>query len=549
MKKANLLVLLTFLWITTTAEIKSWENVYCTTASGQNYINLTAVDFTIGANGFIYSVGYGSYLHDSITDNDLIILKIDSLGNLISEKIITYDSNSVDVPVAIRFNKTNGLLYIVSNSQLNDSINKCFIYGLNDALDVDFTDSVEVNNSLLINCSSIEIDANGNTILAGNYTEVDNGNNVFICKFTATHTKTVTTYTNNNSTVDITAIKIAFDSNLNILMLACQNDIAKGKEWLLVKYSTNLALLKKITYNYKTNLYLDDIPTAITVATNNDVYITGKSRYTVANTKTKLVTVKYNANFKKIWVNVASNLYTNSRQISYSDSSIFISCDNFKFMVLSHETGVMKKEIDLPGVAINDFKLNYKNEIIAAGQSDTVYKKCATYQGYLVRLDTGGNVAYEKNLPANIIKKVGYESEYLKVIPIESGFYILARRFNSSILGGYCMKVQLFSYDIPKRLETVIQNHSNTLKVMPNPAAASTTISFSNPQDQNIEVAVFNLMGQKIKTLQSGFLTYGDYSIEWDLKTDNNYELTNGVYVVQLLSSNGITTQKVEVNK
>ncbi len=72
--------------------------------------------------------------------------------------------------------------------------------------------------------------------------------------------------------------------------------------------------------------------------------------------------------------------------------------------------------------------------------------------------------------------------------------------------------------------------------VFPNPFSINTTISFSIPIELtgNAELSIYNLRGQKVKTLVNEILPAGDYSVVWD-KTDNSGEYVNsGVYFYQL---------------
>ena len=50
----------------------------------------------------------------------------------------------------------------------------------------------------------------------------------------------------------------------------------------------------------------------------------------------------------------------------------------------------------------------------------------------------------------------------------------------------------------------------------PNPFNPSTTISFSIPEKSNVSVDIYNITGQKIKTLINGPMSAGEHFVRWD---------------------------------
>jgi flagellar hook assembly protein FlgD len=50
----------------------------------------------------------------------------------------------------------------------------------------------------------------------------------------------------------------------------------------------------------------------------------------------------------------------------------------------------------------------------------------------------------------------------------------------------------------------------------PNPFNPSTTISFAIPEKGNVAIDIYNVAGQKIKTLVNGYMNAGEHSVKWD---------------------------------
>ena len=68
----------------------------------------------------------------------------------------------------------------------------------------------------------------------------------------------------------------------------------------------------------------------------------------------------------------------------------------------------------------------------------------------------------------------------------------------------------------------------------PNPFNPTTTISFSLSSEQDIEFTIYNIKGQKIKTLYSGTADVGEHSVIWEGKDTNGKSVSTGIYFYKL---------------
>lgn len=68
----------------------------------------------------------------------------------------------------------------------------------------------------------------------------------------------------------------------------------------------------------------------------------------------------------------------------------------------------------------------------------------------------------------------------------------------------------------------------------PNPFNPSTTIRFSLPVSAPVELAVYNLQGQKVRTLVSGTLDWGRHAIVWDGTNDAGLQVASGSYFYRM---------------
>jgi hypothetical protein len=82
--------------------------------------------------------------------------------------------------------------------------------------------------------------------------------------------------------------------------------------------------------------------------------------------------------------------------------------------------------------------------------------------------------------------------------------------------------------DIPSAFrDELYQNH-------PNPFNPSTTIEFSVARDGIVEIAIFNVKGQRIKTLVEEHKSPGRYRAIWDGRNERGSPVSSGIYFYRL---------------
>ncbi|MFZ5980003.1 MAG: T9SS type A sorting domain-containing protein, partial [Candidatus Zixiibacteriota bacterium] len=83
----------------------------------------------------------------------------------------------------------------------------------------------------------------------------------------------------------------------------------------------------------------------------------------------------------------------------------------------------------------------------------------------------------------------------------------------------------------------------------PNPFNPTTTISFSLPTADDVNLEIFNLLGQKVTTLQSGRLPAGEHAYDWNATDDSGQNVATGVYFYRLKTSSFTQTRKMMLLK
>jgi flagellar hook assembly protein FlgD len=79
----------------------------------------------------------------------------------------------------------------------------------------------------------------------------------------------------------------------------------------------------------------------------------------------------------------------------------------------------------------------------------------------------------------------------------------------------------------------------------PNPFNSEVVIRFSLPQATAASVAVYNMAGQKVRTLETGYLESGSYRFVWDGLNDNGHGVATGIYFVRLQAGVQSRVQKI----
>jgi len=83
----------------------------------------------------------------------------------------------------------------------------------------------------------------------------------------------------------------------------------------------------------------------------------------------------------------------------------------------------------------------------------------------------------------------------------------------------------------------------------PNPFNPSTEIRFRLGQPAAVELAVHNVLGQKIRTLVLGNIPGGEHSVVWDGRDEGGRTLSSGVYFYRLRWENRVLTRRMVLIK
>ncbi|MFA8344241.1 MAG: LamG-like jellyroll fold domain-containing protein [Rhodothermaceae bacterium] len=79
----------------------------------------------------------------------------------------------------------------------------------------------------------------------------------------------------------------------------------------------------------------------------------------------------------------------------------------------------------------------------------------------------------------------------------------------------------------------------------PNPFNPSTKFEFSVPENGLVKIEIFNILGQRVRTLIHEDVDAGAYKITWDGKNDFGRDVASGVYIYSLKSKDFVKSMKM----
>lgn len=196
--------------------------------------------------------------------------------------------------------------------------------------------------------------------------------------------------------------------------------------------------------------------------------------------------------------------------------------------------------IEAGNVQLKVYEANYELEYTNTLGDDTYY----------VEYWKSGSVFHENNL---FLENHEYSDFFAVPEGINTGDTgkILAYLYNESD------QTEVLSFLYPLYInESQNGNNHNILPALislynnyPNPFNPQTTIKFELNQSQNVKLSIFNLKGQKVKSLVDSYQTAGIHFLTWDGSDSQNKIVSAGVYFYILESAGQKIVKKMTLLK
>ncbi|MFQ6008288.1 MAG: T9SS type A sorting domain-containing protein, partial [Candidatus Zixiibacteriota bacterium] len=99
--------------------------------------------------------------------------------------------------------------------------------------------------------------------------------------------------------------------------------------------------------------------------------------------------------------------------------------------------------------------------------------------------------------------------------------------------------------DVDDEPQNLLPSEYTLSQNYPNPFNPRTTIEYSLPARSHVELTVYNILGQKVRTLIDKDQNAGRYTVPWDATDDLGNEVASGVYLYRLKAGEVTVSKKM----
>ena len=140
-------------------------------------------------------------------------------------------------------------------------------------------------------------------------------------------------------------------------------------------------------------------------------------------------------------------------------------------------------------------------------------------------------------------------TQYNDITNVESNtvyYYKMSAVDNSGNESGYSSQATATTLNI-------LNDNSTTefalYQNVPNPFNPITVIEFSIPNDTDVNIIIYDLMGNEVKTLINEFKPVGQYQVNWDGNDNSGQSVSGGIYFYQIQAGDYNQTKKMVLLK
>jgi hypothetical protein len=91
-------------------------------------------------------------------------------------------------------------------------------------------------------------------------------------------------------------------------------------------------------------------------------------------------------------------------------------------------------------------------------------------------------------------------------------------------------------------LQDLVQSPISALSAYPNPFNPDVTIAFNLALSNEVSVDLFNIRGQKVRSLHKGKLAGGNHRLRWDGRDETGRGVASGVYFARVSTASETKT-------
>lgn len=91
----------------------------------------------------------------------------------------------------------------------------------------------------------------------------------------------------------------------------------------------------------------------------------------------------------------------------------------------------------------------------------------------------------------------------------------------------------------------LVNNQRFSLYNYPNPFTSETTIEYTLTRENKVVLEIYDIMGQKVRTLANTIIPEGLHRVTWDGKNDDAQSVLSGIYFCHIVVGNSSQTKKI----
>ncbi len=226
-----------------------------------------------------------------------------------------------------------------------------------------------------------------------------------------------------------------------------------------------------------------------------------------------------NAGTSSGWISPFMNITINEL-LGYEpvDDNYDIGCYEYRNFMLNID------DLDFGEIPYNIITSGVQIEILNLCEEDIVISSIESSDNFLIKLN-------EEDQYNNHIGEIEISANF------QATFFIACRPMDDGLIEG---EVTIYSKAIPTRTVITVSANVSMVDVLklynnfPNPFNPETTIKFSLPQESKAELTIYNIKGQKVRTLVNAICETGINTTVWNGTNDAGNKVGTGVYFYKL---------------
>lgn len=215
--------------------------------------------------------------------------------------------------------------------------------------------------------------------------------------------------------------------------------------------------------------------------------------------------------------------------------------NNFQLIFIHNDSGPMVGLLALEGINIFRSAVNY------VGDSDVV-TKTGLSDADKVNLLSFATASVDSSLSGDLICFIGRNQISLAVGDSSKiSFAVIAANTEAELYDNAQTAIRKFGLltSVEEKFSNVLPKGFKLRQNYPNPFNPTTTISFSLNRAGDASLEIYNMMGQKVRTLFDGWLTSGYQEFQWDSGNDSGQRVASGIYFYRLQTAGEAESRKM----